>query len=805
MSFFQRKQRLLSGLLLASLLLSACGGGAEVSPVETMPAVSAVVTPEPTPEPARAKLRISELAAKNRALLRDEDGDFSDWIEVENYGEEDVDLSGFRLTDRESRPGLPLSGVLKAGERRLFWASGKDRPAEGHGDFSLSPDETVCLIDGFGRLLSAAPCLTELADHTVSLGEDGEYRVSVYPTPGYPNTKAGYDAWQETLKVTGPLIIQEACVYNPGDTAAWRLRTDDWVELKNISEEAVLLSDYCLSDDWAVPGRWRLPERELMPGAVYLLRCGDGRASSQPDPDTGFSLDAAAEQLYLSKTDGTLVDYASLKGIPYGGTLGRMDGEPGWFFFAAPSPAEDNRDGCRRVSAAPRLLKPDGVFNDVKSVEVALTAEGEIHYTTGYDFPTAESERYDKPFTLEKTTVVRAVAVEEGALPSRPAVFNYIVNEYHTLPVLSLVADSRQRFVWMYQDGAKGTELPANLSLYEEDGGFSIGCGVRMHGESSLVLEKKNMSVRFRGAYGQETLEYDVYDGGVDRFRTLVLRAGQDYYATLIKNALVQNLCLQAGNRAVTGRSKFCILYANGEYMGIYNLMEKTNEQLYADLMGVSRDSVEVIEAGAAPNDSIYKELFTYCTTHDLSVAENYEHVQELLDIDSLIDWIVLEGFSANTDLSNGNLRYARSSEGDGKWRLMLYDLDASFWDSATAYTNIFDNYPLYMRQVGSKLIVPLLRSPAFKDRMLRRMGELLNGVLSDENVLAEIDRLVAELAPEVERDYTAHGMHISKWHSDIQRLRARFSEGTWHAACVNQICGLLNLSDEQRAEYFGD
>ena len=356
----------------------------------------------------------------------------------------------------------------------------------------------------------------------------------------------------------------------------------------------------------------------------------------------------------------------------------------------------------------------------------------------------------------------------------------------------------------MYRDGVKEIELPANLSLYEEDGSFSIDCGVRMHGETSRILEKKNMSVRFRGAYGQEMLEYDVYGGGVDRFRTLVLRSGQDYYSTLIKNALVQNLSLQAGNRAVTGRSKFCMLYVNGEYLGIYNLMEKTNEQLYADVMGVSRDSVEVIEAGAAPNDSIYKELFTYCTTHDLSVAENYEHVQELLDIDSLIDWIAIEGFSANTDLSNGNLRYARSSEGDGKWRLMFYDLDATFWDSATAYNNMFDNFPLYMRQVGSQLIVPLLRNPDFKDRMLRRMGELLNGVLSDENVLAEIDRLAAEIEPEVERDYTTHGMYIAKWEADMKRLRSRFSEGTWHAACVNQICRLMNLNAEQREEYFG-
>ena len=202
-------------------------------------------------------------------------------------------------------------------------------------------------------------------------------------------------------------------------------------------------------------------------------------------------------------------------------------------------------------------------------MKVELAAEGEIYYAFGDKVPTTDSERYEKALSLEKTTVLRAIAVEEGALPSRQTVFNYIINENHTLPVASLVADDRKEFVWMYSNGNKLKELPATLSLYEEDGGgFTVACGVRMHGETSLTLEKKNMSIRFRSAYGPDMLHYDIYDGGIDSFRNLVLRAGQDYYAAIIKNAAAQNLCLQAGNRTITGRSKFCILYVNGEYLG---------------------------------------------------------------------------------------------------------------------------------------------------------------------------------------------------------------------------------------------
>ena len=812
MSFSPYQKTLTACLLLAASLLSACGAAQPQEEPMAPPAIQMVVTPAPTvtppptPEPPRASLRITEVMAKNRATLRDEDGDFSDWIEIENYGKTEVELEGFRLTDRENRPGLALSGSLGPGERRLYWASGKDRSEDGHGDFALSADETVSLMDPFGRAISAVSGLSELADHSVCLGEDGAYAECLYPTPGLPNTREAYDAWQETLKNDSPLQIHEVCVFNTGAAAEWRLRDSDWVEIKNVSDQAIELSDYCLSDDADDYGLWHFPSKQLMPGALYLLRCDDLSAQIyQGDPCTGFSLDAGADQLYLSKTDGTLVDWAPVRGIPYGGSMGRMDGENGWFYFASTTPAAENGGGCRRVSTQPTAKSPDGVFNGVKNVKVELVAEGEIYYEFGDKVPTVDSERYDKPFTLEKTTIVRAIAVEEGALPSRPMVFSYIINENHALPVISLVADSRKDFVWMYSNGNKEKELPATISLYEEDGSFTAPCGVRMHGETSLTLEKKNMSVRFRSAYGQDMLHYDVYDGGVDSFRHLVLRAGQDYYSTLVKNAAAQNLCLQAGNRAVTGRSKFCILYVNGEYLGIYNLMEKTNEQLYADVMGVSRESVEVIESQAPGTSSIYNDVFLYCMNHDLSVPENYEHVKELVDVDSVIDWIALEGYCANTDLTFGNVRYAHSTEGDGKWRLMFYDLDATFWDSTVAYANMFDGLALYSRQVGNYLIRPLLRNPDFRDRLLSRTGELLKTVLSAENVTAEFDRLAAIVEPEVERDYAERGMKIDKWYFDLDYLHEKFENDFWNKNCVSQICHFLQLTPEERAQYFGE
>ena len=51
-------------------------------------------TPPPYDESA-GKIRVSELMVKNRATLPDEDGDFPDWIELENVSGDTVELSGW--------------------------------------------------------------------------------------------------------------------------------------------------------------------------------------------------------------------------------------------------------------------------------------------------------------------------------------------------------------------------------------------------------------------------------------------------------------------------------------------------------------------------------------------------------------------------------------------------------------------------------------------------------------------------------------------------------------------------------------
>lgn len=769
---------------------------------------TAEIAPEVTAKPAGLKadadaIVISEFMTKNRAVLRDEDGDFPDWIELLNISDREVSLEGWSISDKDGKDRWRFPKItLPAGERILLYASGKDRPESLHSDFSLSEGEEINLCNKSGYKVFSVKCPESEGDTSFCLKEDRSFEPSLYPTPGRPNDAESYDELQSMAELGGPLIINEVQTANLDPSGMELPENYDWVEVKNVSDESISLSEYFLSDDDDELSKWQFPDVEIMPGEIVTVYCEEKPESGASSKIlcTEFSLNSSSEQMYLSKS-GEIQDYVSLRDIPYLCSYGRLSGENGWFYMQKPSPGEENNGGFRRVSRTPQVISGDGVSEGAESVKVEIQGNGTVYYTTDGSAPNENSRVYSAPIELKKTGIIRAVSVEEGAMPSRVLDISCIINEGHSLPVMSLVADNPDQFKGMYDGGVKGLELPGSLALYEEDSRFNIPCGIKIHGETSRSLPKKNMSVRFRGAYGQEKLSYDVYGGGVTEFTNFVLRAGQDFYSGIVRNELCQNLALEASDSLVSQRSKYCVLYINGKYSGIYALMEKPNEQHYASLAGVSRDSVTVMESEVPLDSDIYQEVFLLCMQNDMTQKENYDRFCTLMDVDSLIDWILLEGFCGNVDLTYGNLRYCRSTENDGKWRLMFYDLDSTFYNELNCF-DVLSSFALTTRQV-SNIISPLMKNQEFRSRLLSRASELLDGPLSAENVLKELERLTSEIRPEVERDYERFGMTMEKWEWNVDFIKALFTERNWNDYAAERLCDIFSVSGEEREKYF--
>lgn len=108
---------------------------------------------------------INEFMASNSATIADDDGDYSDWIEIHNTGGAAYDLTDCYLSDDDGNPlrwRFPAGSVPPQGYL-LVWASGKDRVSPGgelHTNFAISAGGEPLLLtaaDGITRLDEVAP------------------------------------------------------------------------------------------------------------------------------------------------------------------------------------------------------------------------------------------------------------------------------------------------------------------------------------------------------------------------------------------------------------------------------------------------------------------------------------------------------------------------------------------------------------------------------------------------------------------------------------------------------------------------
>ena len=767
-------------LLLLCLLLAGCG---EVG----------LTDPEPTPEAEPAVdysglLRISEMMVKNRASALAPT--FPDWAELENCSGETLDLSGWQLTDKQGGTGQSLSEQsLEPGGVLLV-------PLD-KGGFSLSQGETLYLVDPTGQIQDQALCQDTRADDSLIRQEDGSFAETPWISPGYENSPTGYEAYAVERETPEDLCIWEVMVSNEAHYVEYSLC--DWVELRNNSSEPLALAGWTLSDDLDKPKRWAFPEQTLEPGELLVIRCNEDDDISWTN--TGFSLNAVSEQLYLFDPSGTLADWVSLHEIPIEGSMGRSPEGAGFFYFNEPSPGMENADGSRRVSDKPAALTPPGAYEDTDTLQVELFSTGEIYYTIDGSLPTQESTRYDGPISVSQTCVIRAVALEEGAVLSRPASFSYIMNEGHTVPVLSLSTDEPGRWAMIYYAPLKGATVPVNLSFYDgKEEIFSQDGEWELAGWTSLSRAKRSMNVSFSGCYGVE-LTCDVFGNGAVPIDELSIRAGQDYTRAFFRNELCQALCLEASDAVYTQASRYCALYVNGQYWGLYNLKEGITRQFYASHTGVSKDSVEVNKCPVNMNTPFYP-LVELGWTGDMNDPDTYRYICEHIDMDGLIDWFLLEGYCANTD-TQGNLRLYRSFEGDGRWDFVFYDLDWSFdWIGGSFYGMLTE-----VNNAGAD-IPPLIKSlswnPEFRDKVFSRYAQLGQDVLSNEHVLELVDRFTATVEPEMERDTQRWNYSLSGWTKHVETLRGYFTDRDWIDFTTDQLLFTFYASDEEALRYFG-
>ena len=229
---------------------------------------------------------------------------------------------------------------------------------------------------------------------------------------------------------TPGVLITEVMAANTRTVADDRGRYADWIELHNPTALPVSLAGYTLTDDPTEPAKWSLPTATLAPGD-FLVVWASGVDQVAPEGwHTSFRLSRGGEYVGLFGPDGQVVDEVTFGGQEADVSLGRLAGSDQWVAFPTPTPGEANTTRPRAIPGAPAVV--------IHAVQWALCRPGDgasgsagrgsaVYYTLDGADPTVDGQAYIAPLEVRETTVLRAVALDEGAPVSAVTTATYLV------------------------------------------------------------------------------------------------------------------------------------------------------------------------------------------------------------------------------------------------------------------------------------------------------------------------------------------------------------------------------------------
>lgn len=739
-------------------------------------------------------LYINEFMASNATTICDSFGSYSDWIELYNSTDTDMDISGFGISDNLSQPmkyRFPDGTTIAAKGYLVVFCSGNEGMQNGelHAPFGLrSYGEDVVIANRAGRIIDSYSFKNQETDVSMARIPDGagEFQSNSQPSPGYPNTGAGYSAFDAANRLPlGGVYISEF----GGSTGSV---ASDWVEIYNSTGSAVSLAGYGISNNPKNPAKWVFPDISIEPGEYLLLYAtGSADKAQKKNLKLNFCISSTGEALFFFDPNGKLIDKLSAGRMRSGQSYGR-DGSDNRFYYAEPTPGAQNGKGYEGITQLPAFSVTPGIYDN--AVTVAITAgEGEtIRYTTDCTTPNASSEVYSGELSISKNSVIRAAAFRDGYLSGDVAIATYLFRSdgvNHALPVVTLVTDPDN--LWNSKTGIYATgdqfdpdaasyadtlqsatyyqakfateeqvdtiwEKPAAFSLFDDNGKqvFTQNVGIRIAGSFGRGRAQKGFNVIARKEYGKGSMEYPFFENRpYKEYKAVVLRAGaQDQNRSKIRDELASGLLEGTDINILYQAYRPTVLYLNGEYWGVYFMKEKRNRFFVAQHENTENNVDMAIGKGFKQrtygDNSDWVSLYEYATSHDLSASDAYNYVAERMDVDSFRDYMIAEIYNGNTDTYN--FQYYRLK--GGKWKFIFYDFCWGF-QSPGHETLAFRMGKTPSDVCSAKLFAAMLQNKGWRDSFCRRFGELLNTAFAPERVSALIEELYGYVEPEIKRE----------------------------------------------------
>jgi len=417
---------------------------------------------------------------------------------------------------------------------------------------------------------------------------------------GQTNVNEPSDIAEDRRPPRATLVINEFMAANGNSVLDPQNEYEDWIELYNYGTEAVDAGGLYVTDNLAMPAKWRIPAdapaSTTVPAGGYLLIWADGD-TADTGLHTNFKLTAGGEQIGLFAGDGTteldsVVFGAQTTNISYGRY---PDGDSTWRFFGQPSPGAQNVGVYDGFVDEVEFSHSSGLYDVSFSVTLATkTKDADIYYTLDGTDPYQTGSRYRTgilytgPIPITRTTYLRAIAVRTGWMSSGIAVQAYTFIGTDVLPFSSnlpiAVIDTLGKNVSQPTETlsfATFIDAPAGGRAKVTDApDFAGRAGINVRGKSSAGFAKKQYHFETWDKYGQGK---DVSILGFPADSDWVLQ-GPYSDKSLMRNFLAYRWSNAIGRYAV--RTRFFELFLNtdggalamSDYVGVYVLMEKIKQ-----------------------------------------------------------------------------------------------------------------------------------------------------------------------------------------------------------------------------------
>ena len=587
------------------------------------------------------------------------------------------------------------------------------------------------------------------------------------------------------------IVINEFLASNLGENLDEEGEDDDWLELRNITDEVISTAGFWLSDSSNDPVKWSLPIQTLEPGELRVVWCD--KDLGQSEWHSNFKLNKQGGCIYLG-AGNELIDEICYSEQRTNYSLGRTSVDQAWAFFDQPTPGWGNPpQGMEGFTQKPSRSHEQGYYVEPFLLELQVQDEAEIYYRIGGGKPNSASTKYNDAISIDSNTVVRFFAQSENKYDSEIFTQTFIIESEKQLPSVFVAMNPDDLFHASYGIYAEGNnfffwEREHNISLLENaQTQFQLDAGIAISGGSTRNNPQKSFNIKTKAKYGSKKLNFPLFeDSQRDEYEGFRLRiSGNDNDRVMFRDALMHELIDTTFN--FTQNYRPVVLFLNGEYWGIYNIREKHDPHYFKEKYDIEIQDLIDQTGGAKIGDTLfYGQIKEYFKENNLQETAVYDSALQLIDVNNFMDYYIAQIFYANSDWLDNNTKVFREQNGKMKWAIFDTDLGFAFaprWghpggvdhNTLRWALNCCEEPDLHNSPKSTLIFRGFMENGEFRKRFLTRFNYHLNHTFCSDRVLAKIEEMAARIESEIPLQclrWVDEIVDLTTWNDNIEIMR---------------------------------